>query len=193
MFTDTLIQFVASNPEPLAALGTGLLGAAAHYRKPGKLPVGRLPFRALRDAVGELREEWFGKPRPKGVPAVYTPLSPAAVDETLRTAHFEDTDFSYDYAGQVYDRRRPSGIMTHPDDGRDVPMELHVRAFETGSGGTLLLAHDEASRYEAPGVHLSETLFSWQRGRGMLVDVLSETSVNHQQIASERAAEIEVV
>jgi hypothetical protein len=190
---DRIIQVVATNPEPFAALTAGLLGAAGHYRKTGNLPLGRVPFRAIRDVFGELREEWFGRPRPKGVPAIYTDADPETVDTTLRNAHFEDTDFSYDYGGQVYDRRRPSGTMQHPEDGREVPTELHVRAFNTADGGTLLLAHDEANRYEAPGAHLRETVLSWHRGRGMLADVLSADSVEHRTIASERAAEIEVV
>jgi len=193
MILDKAIQVVATNPEPFAALGAGLLGAAGHYRKTGNLPLGRVPFRAIRDVFGELREEWFGRPRPKGVPAIYTKVDPEMVDAALRDAHFEDTDFSYDYSGQVYDRRRPSGVMQHPEDGREVPTELHVRAFNTADGGTLLLAHDEANRYEAPGAHLREMVFSWQRGRGMLADVLLADSVEHRTIASERAAEIEVV
>jgi hypothetical protein len=193
MMLDRVIEVVATNPEPFAALAAGLLGAAGHYRKTGNLPVGRVPFRAIRDVFAELREEWFGRPRPKGVPAIYTDADPETVDASLRDAHFEDTDFSYQYSGQVYDRRRPSGVMQHPEDGREVPTELHVRAFETADGGTLLLAHDEANRYEAPGAHLRETVFSWQRGRGMLTDVLSADGTEHRKITSERRAEIEVV
>jgi hypothetical protein len=116
------------------------------------------------------------------------------VESTLRDAHFEGTPASYDYDGEVLNLRQPAGVRPHPEDGREVPMELHVRGFETESDGLLLLAHSEASRYEATGPHLREELFSWDRGQGQLVTTLAHaTDLDYKKVASEREADVEVV
>jgi len=193
MIPADLLAFVAANPEQTAALAGGLVAALGHYRRTGRLPLGRLPWRAGRDVLAELRAEYYGKPRPTGVPGVVVDADPATVEDALRDTHFEGVDFSYDRQ-ELYDLRRPAGTKRHPESGREIPMELHPRAYETTDGRTLLLAHYEASRYEAPGVHKRGEMVFWDDGQGMLASALyDETTLEYTKVDSERDADVEVV
>jgi hypothetical protein len=128
------------------------------------------------------------------VPALLVDVEVAALEDTLRAEYFEGTPAAYDYDGEVLNLRRPAGTQRHPESGREIPMELHVRAFETAERGLLLLAHVEASRYEASGEHLREGMLSWDRGRGALASLLHhETDWDAEKVASERDAGVEVV
>lgn len=191
----TLVDYAAQNPEQVATALGGLAAAAGHYGRTGRVPIGRLPFRAAQDAWGELADQYFGKSRPRGIPALVVNISVDDLDTTLRQqSHFEGADDrSYEYEGEVLNLRRPSGLRTHPDTGEAVPMELHVRAFQTEAGDLLLLPHDEASRSEAWGAHYRGRLLSWDRGRDELASVLDDLDIDYDTIESERAAGITVV
>lgn len=188
-----ILEYAAQHPEQVLG-AVGAVGATAYHTvKTGSIPLGRLPWRAFRDVLGELRDRYYGKARPKGVPAVVVNAKPAEVKKTLRDRHFEGTQFAHEYEGERYNLRRPAGTDRHPDTGRPTPMEAHVRLFETGDGATLALAHREASRYEAQGVHYRGTMLSWPLGRAELLETLKDTALDYRQVASERDAEIEVV
>src|SRR6056297_2003847 len=188
-----VLEYAINHPEQAAAIATGTVGAVAHYTKTGRIPLGRLPFRAGRDILQEVRAEYFGRPRPRGVPALVVDAKPADVEDALRDHHFEDTDFDYQYAGEQWSLRRPEGEKPHPETGTPTPLELHPRGFETADGRTLVVAHLEASRYEAPGDHIRETLMSWDGGRGRMATVLrNDTDLEFEKIASERQAGIDV-
>jgi len=191
----SLVEYAVNHPEQAATAIGGLAAAAGHYGKTGRVPLGRLPFRAAQDAWGELADQWFGKSRPRGIPALVADISVDDLDTTLREqSHFEGADDqSYEYEGEVLNLRRPGGLRTHPDTGEAVPMELHVRAFQTEAGDLLLLPHDEASRSEAWGAHYRGRLLSWSRGRGEMASVLDDLGIDYDTIESERAAGITVV
>lgn len=191
-----LLEYASRHPEQSAAVVTGLAGALTHYRKTGKLPIGRLPYRALRQSVRDLRHRYGTKARPKGVPALVVDVEPSdggPLATTLRGRYFEGTSFQYHYKGQVWGLRRPHGTEPDPQTGDAVPMELHVRAFRTVDDRALLVAHTEASRYEAQSLHLNGQLTSFDAGRDMMAKVLRGTDHDVQRIESERAAGIEVV
>jgi len=187
-----ILEYAAQHPEQVLG-AVGAVGATAyHTLKTGTIPLGRLPWRAARDILAELRAEYYGKPRPTGVPGVVVDAEPAAVEDALRDTHFEGVDFSYDRQ-ELYDLRRPAGTKRHPESGREIPMELHPRAYETTDGRTLLLAHYEASRYETPGVHKRGEMVFWDHGQGMLASELhNETDLEYEKIDSERNADVEV-
>jgi len=187
-----LIEYAASNPEQTATAVTGLTGALAHWRKTGKLPIGRLPYRALRKTLKDLRHRYYRKPRPRGVPALLVDADPPSVGHTLRGQYFEYPPTSFKYDAEAVNLRRPAGTKPGPTTGEPVPMELHARGFETTDGRTLLVTHLEASRYEAQGRHLDGTLTSYSEGREQLRRVLSDANLSPTTIESERSAEIEV-
>lgn len=186
---DPVTQYIVEHPEQSASIAAAFLATLFHYVKTGKLPIGRLPWKAAREILGELRREYFGKARKRGVPGQLVEAKPETVNNKLRDKHFEGVDFSYEYTKQAWDLRRPAGVATHPDTGEDIPMELHVRAFETDLGNTMLLSHYEASRYEAPGEHLTPGLYSWSDGQAMMAGVLPDS----ERIESEKDAGLTIV
>jgi hypothetical protein len=191
---DPILEYAAQHPGQVAGAVATLGAAGFHTLKTGRVPLGRLPWRATRDIVQELREQYYGRPRPRGVPALLVDADVATLETALRDKHFEGTPAAYDYNGEVLNLRRPAGVKRHPKTGAEVPMELHPRAFETADSGLLVIAHLEASRYEATGEHLSEGMLSWETGQGMLASTLhNETDLDHETIASERDAGVEVV
>ena len=191
---DPLLEYAVQHPEQVATLAAGLAATVGHYSKTGRLPLGRLPWRAARGIVRDLRERYFGKPRPKGVPGLVVDTDADTLEARLREHCFEGALASYDYEGEVLNLRQPAGVKPHPKTGADVPMELHPRGFETADGQLLVIAHLEASRYEATDEHLEEGLLSWDTGQGVLAALLhNETDLDYEKIASERDAEIEVV
>jgi len=194
-FTNVL-EYAASHPEQIATLLTGITGGVVHYLRTGRVPVGRLPYRAARDIWQELSTQYAGKPRPKGVPGLVVHATLEEVEDALRqTAHFESVDlYSYEYAGERLNLRRPSGVREHPETGESTPTELHVRVFQTSSEGTVwVIAHDEASRFEAWGPHMREALLSWRRGRDQTETVLGDVGIEFERRVSERGAEDVVV
>jgi len=192
MIHTDLLRYAVQHPDQVAGLLTGLVAAAVHTHKTGSIPLGRLPWRAIRDVIRDLREQYFGKPRPRGVPGLVVDAKPAALEVQLREAyHFEGAPASYDYAGEDLNLRRPAGEHPHPDDGRPIAMELHVRAFETTDGRALVLTQFEPSRYEEPGPHL-RLPSRWPEGRDRITPILQTADVYYERVESERAAGVEV-
>jgi len=188
-----LIDYAVEHPEQTAGLLAGVGATAAHYAKTGKIPLGRLPWRHARSLFHELRDQWYGRPRPKGVPAIVIDAKPSAVEGTLRDLHFEGAPYSYQYASEDVNLRRPAGVRPHPETGEPTAMELHPRLFETGDGRSLAVTHLEASRYEATGTHLDESMLSWDAGQGKLATILrNDTDLQFETIESERGADIDV-
>jgi hypothetical protein len=48
MIPNAILEYAVSHPEQLGALLTGLAGSLVHYRRTGRVPIGRLPYRAAR-------------------------------------------------------------------------------------------------------------------------------------------------
>jgi len=190
---EPLIDYATANPEQTATVAAGLSTAAEHYRRTGKLPIGRLPWRSLRQITRDLRDQYFSKARPKGVPALVVDATPDAIADTLRQQYFEYPPASYDYDGEALNLRRPAGTAPDPATGEPVATELHTRGFLTADERTLLISHVEASRYEAQARHLDGTLTSFGDGRDGMQRVLGATDLRATAIPSEREAGIEAV
>lgn len=189
-----LLQYATEHPQQAAAIVMGTIAAAANYAKTGKLPLGRLPYRAMRAAWRQYSDRWFGTARPKSVAALVIDADHDAIEAALRPRHFETGDLSsMEYADEVLNLRRPRGWMANPQTGKDVPMETHVRTFTLDDGRVLALTHDEANRYEATSEHLSPGLYSWERGRDILAEDLEDAGIAYERIASERAAGVTVL
>lgn len=189
-----LLEYAVQHPEQIATVSTGLVAAAGHYRKTGKLPLGRLPLRRLRKAARELGDQYFGRARPKGVPGLLVDADPDAIKQSLRERHYEGADlYSYEYKNEALNLRRPSGTRTHPKTGDAVPMETHPRVFRLQDGRSLVICHDEASRFEATDAHLDEDLISWERGRDIVSEDFEAAQLTHDRVESERAADLTVV
>jgi len=190
---ETILEYAVSHPEQTATLAAGLGATAYHGVKTGRLPIGRLPYRALRGVLRDLRGQYFGKPRPRGVPAVVVDASPEQVAATLQGEHFEAAPASYEYKGERWSLRRPDEPRRNPETGDPTPMETHARGFELASGKTLVLTHHEANRYTATAEHLDDGLYSWERGQDRLAAVLDRAPHEYRLIGSERDAGVEVV
>jgi hypothetical protein len=192
----TAVDYVTQHPEQAAALAVGLAGTAGHYLKTGTLPLGRLPYRALRDTLRQLGNQYARTDRPRRVPGLLvTDTTAADLEAALReTAHFESVDlYSYQYDGEVCNLRRPAGSVVDPSGHGTIPVELHVRAFETADGDLWLLAHREASRFEAWGAHIRETVFSWDAGRDQTEQLLADLGIGAERHRNEDRAGVEVV
>ncbi|AFH22648.1 hypothetical protein OSG_eHP31_00180 [environmental Halophage eHP-31] len=187
-----IFEFVTNHPEQVAGLLAGLVAAAVHTVKTGTLPLGRLPWRAIRHVIRDLREQYFGKPRPRGVPGLIVDVEPAALEGPLRERYFEGAPASYDYSGEDLNLRRPASEHPHPDDARQIAMELHVRAFKTADGGSLVLTQFEPSRYEEPGPHL-RLPSRWRDGRELIEPAFEDAGLSVQRVESEQGAGVDVV
>lgn len=191
---DQAASYAIEHPEQTATVIGAIIAITTNYRKTGKFPIGRLPFHALRDGLREYRDRYFGVDRPKGVPGVIIEADQDDIEAAFRQRHFESGALSsYDYAGEVLNLRRPRGYESDPLTGELVPMETHVRTFETESQDVLAIAHDEANRFEATGEHLdTDALYSWQTGRATVEEVLDDADIIFRSIDSERAAGVTV-
>ena len=191
-----LLDWALAHPELAMTIATmlgGVLGAGQHYQRTGRVPLGRLPWRAAQQAWGELADHYFGRTRPRGIPGLLVDATPSELEATLRGVHFEDVDdASFEYEDEALGLRRPEGTHPHPETGAAVPMELHPRVFRTATDRSLVITHIEASRMEAWGLHLDGTLLSWERGRGILEVVLDDMNLEYEEIESERTADVDV-
>lgn len=187
-FIQGIIAYLVEHPDQTAAAVAAVGGTVFNYRKTGNFPIGRLPWSYFRRLLDDLSDKYFGVRRPRGVPALHIPEPPERVKRKLRERHYESADvMGYDYEGEVWTLRRPSGLFQHPRTGEDIPMETHARGFRTEDDGTLVICHDEASRFEATGDHLSETVMSWPRGREYVVQDCEELGLGYEQLDSEAA------
>lgn len=190
---DTIIQYAAQHPNQSLTAAGAIVATLTHYLKTGKFPIGRLPYRALRDILRQLRDRYYERPRPKGEPALVVETDVDTLDGILDDHHFEGAPASYQYQGEDLNRRRPAGTATHPKTGNEVDMETHARAFETVAGDKLfVLTHYEPNRYTETSNHLGSQMQTYPEGRDRLKQVLQETDVSFHDVESERAADVTV-
>lgn len=191
----TLIGPVAEHPELVAGLVTGLIAAGQHYLRTGRVPIGRLPYRAIREVLRELGDQYGARPRPSGVPGLVVRADLEHLERQLREADYESVDlYSYEYAGEVLNFRRPSGVSDHPETGTPTPTEVHVRVFDTDTEGELwCIAHEEASRFEAYGAHMREAMLDWGAGRDALETDLGTVGIESERRRNERLAGLSVI
>jgi len=192
--TRTVIDALLSRPEQTTTVVVALVAGIFNYQKTGKIPLGRIPYKILRETIRDLGDQYFGTDRPYGVPGLITTAEQAKLDDALRTRHYESGDLSsYEYAGERLNLRRPSGTLRQPGSGDLIPMETHVRSFELDDGRRLLIAHDEANRFEATTDHVNETVMSWERGRRKVKADLDDADIDYQLIQSEANADVSVI
>lgn len=195
LLLDRLLEYAIANPEQAGTVIAALVATTTHYSRTGRVPLGRLPWRAAQDAWGELADQYFGRDRPRGVPGLVADTTVDDLDTMLREESFFEgaDDRSFEYEDEALNLRRPNGLRTHPETGDRVPMELHVRAFKTEAGDLLLLPHDEASRSESWGAHIRSRLLSWTRGQDKMAAVLDDVGIDYDRVESERDADISVI
>lgn len=188
------LEWAVANPEQSVPVVAAFLMWLVGWKRTGKAPIGRLPWRYIRRTFRDLKYAYGDVPRPRGVPGIVTEATAEAIDETLREDHyFEGSPYGYYYDREVLTLRRPAGIETHPVTGDRVQMVLHTRAFGLSDGRTLWLTHREASRYEDQGAHLDESMLSWKDGQAGFSNALSGASIPHEHVASETEAGLSVV
>lgn len=194
MLEEPLFQYVTENPEVVSGLVLGVVATAANYWKTGKFPIGRLPYRHLRHVLRDLRNSYFGKPRPRGVSGIVVNADPKKLNRALRLRHYEDADlFSYDYDGEVLNLRRPEDFDTDPVNGDPVAMETHIRGFKLDERGTFLLTHREANRFSDTSDHFDGENFSWERGAATAAEDLDALELEYERVNSEAAAGVTIV
>lgn len=170
----SLAAFVTEHLELIATVAAGLLVLAEHAYRTGRVNVTHLPLRSLRRLLARVRRRYYTKPRPDA-PGLVVGTDVGTLASALRRAYFEYPPTSYYYAGEVLNLRRPAGTAHNPDGGLPIPVELHVRAFPLADGRLFLLAHIEASRYEAPQRHLNAgAVYSFNDGADAMAHVLTE-------------------
>jgi hypothetical protein len=128
-----------------------------------------LPWRAIRRGIAAIRRRYYTVPWPENAPSITVTLSPALLERRLRQHEgFEGSPYSYRYAGEVVNLRRPWGV---DPDGQ--PRELHIRARRhPDRDGLEVVAHVEPSRYEAKQAHIDGHDVDWQAGIGATKEIL---------------------
>lgn len=187
-FHGPFLTFLENTPEVVVALLGGMIAVAIHYRKTGRFPLGRLPWKSIKLSAHFITTEYFSRPRPKEVPALVVTARKEEVEGVLRAKNYESGDlYSFEYQDEVLNFRRPEGL--YGDD--EIASEVHARGFLTNDGRVLVLAHHEASRYEEWKNHIRGGMLSWERGREIVTGDLSEFDV--EKVESEEAGNITIV
>lgn len=193
MIPDPLLD-IAQSTAPVTVPILLLLGAVLHYARTGSLPLGRIPFRAIKRSVRELGDTYAARARPTTVPGLVVTATVEEVESALRARGWESVDlYSYQYEGEVLNLRRPAGKRLDRATGETLVMEAHVRAFDLDGGGLWLIAHTEPSRFEEPGAHLRETMMSWDGGRDVVVRAFAGDSFAPVRVDSEQELDSEVL
>lgn len=184
-----LIEWASENPQVIMAMLAFLLGGGEHYRRTGKFPIGRLPFHLLRQAALEVTTKYFRTGRPRNVPGFLVRTDQETFNQRMRMRCFESGDlYSYEYDGEVLNLRKPDGFV-----GEDVPAELHVRTFDTDiEGWIFIIAHHEASRFEAWGEHIKEKHYSWDEGSSRMKGHLQGAQFEYEEVESENKTGITI-
>ena len=144
------------NQQTIAAavsLALALLGAYRRYHRTGNLRLSRLPWRAFRRLVLELRKTFFTV-RKSDAPSFTVDKSLSTIRATLGDKSYcPSWSLSYRYAGEDYNARH-----YYYDPGRRYPhRQIHVRGFEQEDGTVELMAHEEPAPEYHPRVHLAES------------------------------------
>lgn len=164
---NSLEQLLISRIELIVTIVAAIGAIAAHWRRTGRFPRGKLPLRAMQTLWKDLKTQYFTAEQPDA-PGLLVKCTHDELEEVLRERQFESVDlYSYEYEGEVLNMRTPSGLV------EGVPQELHVRTFDTERDGWIrLLVHDEGSRFEAWENHYFAKMMSWERGREKMVDYI---------------------
>lgn len=127
----------------------GLVTTARHYRRTGRLPLARLPLRAIRSFAYTARAEWFKNGRPPTTAA--TGLALASFRSALAANGYEPKwPLSFHYYGEDANLR-----AYYYDPTREYPhRQIHVRGFDAGDGDVAEYAHDEPSALAHPVAHI---------------------------------------
>lgn len=190
----TVGEYAISHPEQTAGFVLGFGGVGVNYAKTGKFPIGRLPYKHLREMLRDVGDRYFARARVRGVPIIVADADPQTVKRTLHEQHYESGDLvSYEYEDELYNLRRPEGYDTDPKHGGEVLMENHTRLFETTGGNTLILTHYEANRYSETTEHLADQGLSWGDGRDIVTDDLDAADIPYTEYANEANADVTVV
>jgi hypothetical protein len=183
-----ILSYASENPEQTLGALTAVAGVAGYYLKTGSLPLGRLPLKKLQHGWHDISARFFTHKRPRTIPGVRVDYTDGELEEKLRDLYFESGDlYSYEYEGEQLNLRRPAGLY-----GK-YPSELHIRSFELRGHGSFLVAHHEASRFEAWDAHMGGDITSWSRGREMLTDVLDNADISYEKVESEASAGLDIV
>ena len=113
-----------------------------------------LPYKWIKAAVRVVRIRYYTVSWPTNPETVVIDLPPGMVESQLRANGWEGMLLAYKYEGEVFNLRKPSGV----NDGRQ--LELHIRGRKHG-GGTEVIGHSEASRYEHKTDHINENGLVW--------------------------------
>jgi len=191
---ESIGRYALAHPEQTIGLVFGTGGVGYNYAKTGKLPIGRLPYKHIREIIRELGDRYFARNRPRGVVCLVADTDPKTIKRALHERHYESSDLtSYEYEDELYNLRRPEGYATDPAHGGDVLMENHTRLFETNGGNTLLLTHYEPNRYAETTEHLANQGLSWENGRELIESDLESATITYREYQSETAADVTVV
>lgn len=135
----------------LAVLGGGA-PALHRYRRTGQVPLGALPWRAIRRLVYAIRRTHGRYPKPTDRIRTVD-LEPATVRERLGRQSYElEWPLSYHYASEDINARRY--LL---DESREYPhRQLHIRAWDRGDR-TEIYAHEEPSAIHHPRAHIRST------------------------------------
>lgn len=127
-----------------------------------------IPWETIDTAIRAFRVAWFTKDKPDVPSFVVSETVEDIEDRLRRDFHYEGAPYSYNYEGEVINLRRPQSVN---EDG--VPMEHHIRGFETDDG-VEMLCQLEASRYEAKEEHLDPEYMDWEAGKEIGLEVMRD-------------------
>lgn len=135
-----------------ASLLVGIIGGYRRYQRAGKLKLSRLPWRAFRRLLFELRKTFFSVEKPDG-PSFTVDRTLRDIKTTLGDNSYNPAwPLSYHYHGEDYNAR-----MYYFDPERVHPhRQVHVRGFKQDNGGVELVAHEEPAPEHHPKAHLLE-------------------------------------
>jgi len=192
--TNQIVEYAVQNPELVGGLLAGGFGVGTHYKRTGRIPLGRLPYKHFRELLRDFGNQYFATSRPRGVPVIVAKTDPTSLQRLLRNRHYESGDLvSYEYSDEKYNLRRPDGYATDPVHGGDVRMENHIRIFETDDGNSLCLAHYEPNRFSETTEHLKEQGMSWSDGRDQTEGDLQALDIEYETYESETDSDVTVV
>lgn len=117
----------------------------------------KAPWNAFLKLADYIGKKYFTVGWPEEVPTLNISILRDDLEEILRFHHFEGTEMTYTYEGEVLNLRRPE---LHDDNGDQ--FEVHARARNKHEGPFLdVIMHIEYSRYEHPEEHIAEDYLRW--------------------------------
>lgn len=143
---------VITTPDELTqvvvVLFTGLASAYRYYRKTGKLPLGKIPFTAIRKLLYTARVVFFtfdGPPSTKDVDANLSTFETALGVQSYTI----DWPFSFHYKGEDMNAAR----YYYDPEAKYPHRQVHIRAWNE-KDGVKAYAHDEPSALHHISAHI---------------------------------------